>query len=71
MVHLRQALIMKLEVTHCEPFEASALGVFNVTGKFMHEREAKLWDMVQTIVGTEQLRSMEYRRHILNSSRIV
>ena len=62
---------MKLEVTHCEPFEASALGVFNVTGKFMHEREAKLWDMVQTIVGKEQLRSMEYRRHRLNSSRIV
>ena len=69
MVHLRQALIMKLEVTHCEPFELSALGVFNVTGKFMHEREAKLWDICQTIVGKEPLRSMEYRRHILNNAK--
>ena len=67
MVHLGQALIMKLEITNCEPFELSALGVFNVTGKFMHEREAKLWDIGQTIVGKEPLRSMEYRRHIINS----
>ena len=67
MVHLRQALIMKLEITNCEPFELSALGVFNVTGKFMHEREAKLWDICQTIVGKEPLRSMEFRRHIINS----
>ena len=66
MVHLRQALIMNLEVTHCEPFELSALGVFNVTGQFMYEREAKLWDMVQTIVGKEPLRELEYRRHIIN-----
>jgi len=69
MVHLRQALIMKLEVTNCEPFELSALGVFNVTGKFMHEREAKLWDMVQTIIGKEPLRELEYRRHILNNAK--
>ena len=62
MVHFRQALIMKLEVTHCEPFDLSALNVFNVTGKYMHEREAKLWDMVQTIVYPHPLQSMTYQR---------
>ena len=69
MVHLSQGLIMNLEITICEPFELSALGVFNVTGKFMYEREAKLWDMVQTIVGKEPLRELEYRMHILNNAK--
>ena len=57
---------MKLEVTNCEPFELSALGVFNVTGKFMYEREAKLWDMVQTIIWSREnntaLKSLTYKK---------
>ena len=52
---------MKLNVTYTEPFDASALGVFNVTGRNMEERELALWDMIETIIGTK-LNSLTYER---------
>ena len=52
---------MKFKITDTEPFDASALGVFNVTGRNMEERELKLWDMVETIVD-DKLKSLTYKR---------
>ena len=52
---------MKLNVTYNEPFDLAALGVFNVTGRNMEERELKLWDMVETIVD-EKLESLTYEK---------
>ena len=52
---------MKLNVTYTEPFDLAALGVFNVTGRNMEERELKLWDMVETIVD-EKLESLTYEK---------
>ena len=52
---------MKFKITDTEPFDASALGVFTVTGKNMEERELKLWEMVETIVD-DKLKSLTYKR---------
>ena len=52
---------MKFKITDTEPFDASALGVFNVTGRNMEERELKLWDMVETIVD-DKLKSLTYEK---------
>ena len=52
---------MKFKITDTEPFDASALGVFNVTGRNMEERELALWDMIETIIGTK-LNSLTYER---------
>ena len=52
---------MKFRITDTEPFDIAALGVFNVTGKNMEERELKLWDMVETIVD-DKLKSLTYKR---------
>ena len=57
---------MKLNVTYTEPFDLAALGVFNVTGRNMEERELKLWDMVQTIIWSREnntaLKSLTYKK---------
>ena len=52
---------MQFRITDTEPYDASALGVFNVTGRNMEERELALWDMVETIVDTK-LESLTYER---------
>ena len=52
---------MQFRITDTEPFDVSALGVFNVTGRNMEERELKLWDMVETIVDTK-LKSLTYKK---------
>ena len=52
---------MQLNVTYTEPFDLAALGVFNVTGRNMEERELKLWDMVETIVD-DKLESLTYEK---------
>ena len=52
---------MQFKITDTEPFDVSALGVFNVTGRNMEERELKLWDMVETIVD-DKLKSLTYKR---------
>ena len=52
---------MQFRITDTEPFDVAALGVFNVTGKNMEERELKLWDMVETIVD-DKLKSLTYKR---------
>ena len=52
---------MKFRITDTEPFDAAALGVFNVTGRNMEEREIKLWEMVETIVD-DKLNSLTYER---------
>jgi len=52
---------MKFKITDTEPFDASALGVFTVTGRNMEEREIKLWEMVETIVN-DKLKSLTYKR---------
>ena len=52
---------MQFRITDTEPFDASALGVFTVTGRNMEEREIKLWEMVETIVGTK-LNSLTYEK---------
>ena len=52
---------MKFRITDTEPFDVAALGVFNVTGKNMEERELKLWDMVETIVD-DKLKSLTYEK---------
>ena len=52
---------MQFKITDTEPFDASALGVFNVTGKNMEARELALWEMIETIVGTK-LKSLTYKR---------
>ena len=52
---------MQFRITDTEPFDASALGVFTVTGRNMEERELKLWDMVETIVD-DKLKSLTYKR---------
>ena len=52
---------MQFRITDTEPFDVSALGVFNVTGRNMEERELKLWDMVETIVDAK-LKSLTYKK---------
>ena len=52
---------MQFKITDTEPFDASALGVFTVTGRNMEARELALWDMIETIVGTK-LKSLTYKR---------
>ena len=52
---------MQFRITDTEPFDVAALGVFNVTGRNMEERELKLWDMVETIVDTK-LESLTYEK---------
>ena len=52
---------MKFKITDTEPFDASALGVFIVTGRNMEARELALWEMVETIVGTK-LNSLTYEK---------
>ena len=52
---------MQFRITDTEPFDASALGVFTVTGRNMEARELALWDMIETIVGTK-LKSLTYKR---------
>ena len=52
---------MQLNVTYTEPFDLAALGVFNVTGRNMEEREIKLWEMVETIVD-DKLESLTYEK---------
>ena len=52
---------MQFRITDTEPFDVSALGVFNVTGRNMEERELKLWDMVETIVD-DKLKSLTYEK---------
>ena len=52
---------MKFKITDTEPFDASALGVFTVTGRNMEARELALWEMVETIVGTK-LNSLTYEK---------
>ena len=57
---------MQFKITDTEPFDAAALGVFNVTGRNMEERELKLWDMVQTIIWSREnntaLKSLTYEK---------
>ena len=57
---------MKFRITDTEPYDAAALGVFNVTGRNMEERELKLWDMVQTIIWSREndtkLKSLTYKK---------
>ena len=57
---------MQFRITDTEPFDVAALGVFNVTGKNMEERELKLWDMVQTIIWSREnntaLKSLTYKK---------
>ena len=57
---------MQFKITDTEPFDAAALGVFNVTGRKMEERELKLWDMVQTIIWSREnntaLKSLTYKK---------
>ena len=57
---------MQFKITDTEPFDAAALGVFNVTGRNMEERELKLWDMVQTIIWSREnntaLKSLTYKK---------
>ena len=57
---------MQLRITDTEPFDAAALGVFNITGRNMEERELKLWDMVQTIIWSREnntaLKSLTYKK---------
>ena len=50
---------MQFKITDTEPFDASALGVFTVTGRNMEARELALWEMIETIVGTK-LKSLTY-----------
>ena len=52
---------MKFKITDTEPYDASALGVFTVTGRNMEEREIKLWEMAETIVN-DKLKSLTYKR---------
>ena len=52
---------MQFRITDTEPYDASALGVFTVTGRNMEERELKLWDMVETIVD-DKLKSLTYEK---------
>ena len=52
---------MQFKITDTEPFDAAALGVFNVTGRNMEARELALWEMVETIVGTK-LNSLTYEK---------
>ena len=52
---------MQFRITDTEPFDVAALGVFNVTGRNMEERELKLWDMVETIVD-DKLKSLTYEK---------
>ena len=52
---------MQFKITDTEPFDAAALGVFNVTGRNMEERELKLWDIAETIVN-DKLKSLTYKR---------
>ena len=52
---------MQFRITDTEPFDVAALGVFNVTGRNMEERELKLWDTVETIVDTK-LKSLTYKK---------
>ena len=52
---------MKFRITDTEPFDASALGVFTVTGRNMEARELALWEMVETIIGTK-LKSLTYEK---------
>ena len=52
---------MQFKITDTEPFDASALGVFTVTGRNMEARELALWEMIETIVGTK-LKSLTYKR---------
>ena len=52
---------MQFKITDTEPFDAAALGVFNVTGSNMEERELKLWDIAETIVD-DKLKSLTYKR---------
>ena len=52
---------MQFRITDTEPFDAAALGVFNVTGRNMEEREIKLWEMVETIVD-DKLESLTYEK---------
>ena len=53
---------MQFKITDTEPFDVAALGVFNVTGRNMEERELKLWDMVETIVDYPQAICIGARR---------
>ena len=52
---------MQFRITDTEPYDVAALGVFNVTGRNMEERELKLWDMVETIVD-DKLESLTYEK---------
>ena len=52
---------MQFRITDTEPFDASALGVFTVTGRNMEARELALWEMVETIVN-DKLKSLTYKR---------
>ena len=52
---------MQFRITDTEPFDAAALGVFNVTGRNMEERDLKLWEMVETIVN-DKLESLTYEK---------
>ena len=52
---------MKFRITDTEPYDASALGVFNVTGRNMEERELALWEMIETIVD-DKLKSLTYEK---------
>ena len=60
-LNIKPLNFMKFKITDTEPFDASALGVFTVTGRNMEEREIKLWEMVETIVN-DKLKSLTYKR---------
>ena len=51
---------MQFRITDTVPFDVAALGVFNVTGRNMEERELKLWDIAETIVN-DKLKSLTYK----------
>ena len=52
---------MQFRITDTEPFDVAALGVFNVPGRNMEERELKLWDIAETIVD-DKLKSLTYKK---------
>ena len=52
---------MQFRITDTDPFDAAALGVVNVPGRNMEERELKLWDIAETIVN-DKLKSLTYKR---------
>jgi hypothetical protein len=52
---------MKLEVTHIEPFNPNALGIYEIKGENMADREIQLWQLLE-YNSTSKLNSISYNR---------